>query len=204
MSGHSIYVMKFEAIAKGMMPDYVIDGSNVNEIDDIMRYFCFTPDGKLSVKKGLLLCGNVGTGKTTMFKIFSRVIADLKYSYEFRIYPSHIIVQDFMKNGYDGFDKYTKGKIMDTYYGDRMVNTVESVIDDLGMEQKVSYYGTSTDITGELLLRRYEMLISSRIRTHATTNLTTAELKDRYGARIYDRMKEMFNIIPLMGESRRY
>lgn len=37
--------------------------------------------------------------------------------------------------------------------------------------------------------------------THGTTNLKVEELEKKYGKRVYDRMKEMFNVILWEGES---
>lgn len=47
----------------------------------------------------------------------------------------------------------------------------------------------------EILLSRYDLFITRRIPTHATTNLNAKELEDLYGNRVRSRMRELFNLI---------
>jgi len=56
----------------------------------------------------------------------------------------------------------------------------------------------------EVILNRYDKHIEFFM-THMTSNLSPGEVKDRYGIRVFDRMREMFNIIdfPLDAKSRR-
>lgn len=56
---------------------------------------------------------------------------------------------------------------------------------------------------GEILLLRYAKCPGPY--THVTTNNTTDEFLDMYGVRVYDRMREMYNIVewPADAESRR-
>jgi DNA replication protein DnaC len=55
----------------------------------------------------------------------------------------------------------------------------------------------------EILTDRYDMFIRHKMKTHITTNLTFQQIKESYGGRFYDRMKEMFNVISLTGKSLR-
>ena len=44
---------------------------------------------------------------------------------------------------------------------------------------------------------------SNYLFTHFTTNLSPEMLKENYGERVVDRIKEMFNIVTFYGKSRR-
>lgn len=74
------------------------------------------------------------------------------------------------------------------------------MIDDLGTEAPDSvHFGCRRDAVAELLYSRYDR----KLITHFTTNLTAVELKDRYGERITDRLREMVAQMYLEGESKR-
>jgi len=55
----------------------------------------------------------------------------------------------------------------------------------------------------DLLLERYSVFTILGKITHITTNLAPNSLKERYGELIADRFREMFNVITLLGDSRR-
>jgi DNA replication protein DnaC len=67
--------------------------------------------------------------------------------------------------------------------------------DDLGVEPLGRHFGKDCNVMGEIILSRYELFLSSKIPTHATTNLNAEELEERYGKRVRSRMRQMFNLI---------
>ena len=67
--------------------------------------------------------------------------------------------------------------------------------DDLGVEPLGRHFGKDCNVMGEIILSRYELFLSSKITTHATTNLNAEELEERYGKRVRSRMRQMFNLI---------
>lgn len=190
----------YPMVAKKMVPDFVIDSDNSNQLEYVENYF----NGTINPKKGLLITGSVGTGKTTFFKIAKEYNRSRSYPYDLRICPSFDICKDFMKDGYDGYGKYVEFTISEIQRGIyNGAKEIELVIDDLGYDKPIQYFGNTVDITGELILRRYENFVRYGNRTHATSNLDVKDLKERYGIRVYDRMIEMFNIVVLTGGSRR-
>ena len=73
-------------------------------------------------------------------------------------------------------------------------------IDDLGTEcSKFMHFGENHMPVQELLGFRYEHQLTNII----TTNLTLAEIKERYGGRLRDRFDEMCSIIRFSGASYR-
>lgn len=77
-------------------------------------------------------------------------------------------------------------------------------INDIGLEtENQKSYGTSLDsVIDEFLYARYEIYQNQFKKYHITSNLSPEEFKERFGYRLVDRFKS-FNVIPLLGDSRR-
>lgn len=168
-------------------------------IRDVKLYFLEHPDFESaktvlntpSLKKGLLIYGKHGVGKSLLLNTIQKMG---HYMYSQRINPFLYFsvrtapwfieqYQEAAKQPGHTFklEEYTKGKLY---------------IDDLGMERPA--FG-SQDIIGDLLFDRHR----NQVKTYVTTNLTPSEIADRYGDRIGDRLPEMFNIIRWDGQSLR-
>lgn len=128
--------------------------------------------------KGLLLSGPVGCGKTSLMKLLRHLVPHQR-SYE--VIPSRNVVFAFNHLGYKTISQYGDHGFL--------------CFDDLGVEPSGRHYGTESNVMGEIILSRYELLLSHKIKTHITTNLNAQELEDRYGNRVRSRMREMFNLI---------
>ena len=85
-------------------------------------------------------------------------------------------------------------------------------IDDIGFSVDVKRYGNTVNIITEILMERYDLFVSTGIKTHLSSNIMTQitndiankpTLKLMYGARIIDRMKEMCEIVTFKGKSQR-
>lgn len=95
----------------------------------------------------------------------------------------------YAKDGFEGVEPY--------------IRLSRLVIDDLGTEPKVTgHYGTPSNVIGDLLIRRYNS--RENLQTHATTNLGIAQVRAIYDDRVYDRCREMFNFVELIGSSNRF
>lgn len=134
--------------------------------------------------KWVLLCGNMGTGKTMLLNGF-------KMAHEI-IYQERVI-----------FYSTAKFNIAYGAEGEQLILNNDKglmCLDDLGAETKTqTRFGTVIDPIATLLFLRYE----NKARTFCTTNLDTAKLKERYGARLSDRFREVFEVITFKGDSRR-
>jgi DNA replication protein DnaC len=85
-------------------------------------------------------------------------------------------------------------------YGRESKSTV--YFDDLGLEEvNVKMFGNSANVMSEILIDRYDSFKTKGVLTYASSNLTPSQFEDVYGARMRDRMKEMFNLITVKGES---
>jgi hypothetical protein len=146
----------------------------------------------LDLKKGLLLSGPIGCGKTTLMTLVACFFPPER---QYQVKSAREVSFEYEKEGYETIAKYSKinpGK----------PNTIIWCFDDLGIEQPQKYYGNECNVLAEILLSRYELFVSRGIPTHVTTNLSASELEDKYGNRIRSRMREMFNLVAFDKNSR--
>lgn len=183
----------FMIIAKGYCPNFTVKEEHTGALNEIFLW-CIDAQGRLDPNKGLWLWGENGTGKTTMLYIikeFCRQIGkkDPRGSrYGFRITNANAVSGAFNQFGYEGIDEY--------------ITTPRQAFDELGSEpQLTGHYGTPMNVMQYVLQRRYDTRFNDF--THVTTNLRIEEIADIYGARIYDRCKEMFNFVYLGGRTNR-
>ena len=138
----------------------------------------------IDLNKGILLSGPVGSGKTTLMNLMKTLTAT---EHKFYIKPCRDISFEFIQDGYEIIQKYSKGKL----YPDP--KTI--CFDDLGTEKNLKYYGNECNVMAELILSRYDLFISKKIYTHITTNLSASERETAYGNRVRSRLRSMVNLI---------
>jgi len=125
---------------------------------------------------GLFLMGNVGTGKTFFFK---------------KVNPTPITIFSLQDHALDSAEEI-KASVLG-------VQDREVVFDDIGTEPTLNRYGTRFEILPWIVEQRLEL----RCRTHFTTNIQGAQLRERYGDRTLDRIKSLCKAFPFTGESQR-
>lgn len=183
---------------------FVIDSNNEEIIKCLTLYFLNSPlceemtfNGKqISLQKNIMLIGPVGTGKSVLMKIFSYFTRNLSLPTKFTNVETSELLNHYKMHG--NINKYT-------YNTSNDYNSPESYcLNDIGLNiLNQKNYGTDINmIIDEWLFSRYELWLGNRHKYHVTTNQTFADLKNNYDYRIVDRFKS-FNIIPLVGESRR-
>ncbi len=143
-----------------------------------------------NVQKGIVLMGKPGVGKTTIAKkridrcnqaeLDARPQGSHETDYQYQLKISHLgrkelkstnsICSQFMLGGFE-----------------KVVNTSTFALDDLGTEIVPTHFGTSIDLVPHLLQLAYE---NNSPFGYYTTNLSYDELKERYGARVVDRLQE--------------
>jgi DNA replication protein DnaC len=138
----------------------------------------------INLDKGILLSGPVGCGKTTLMNLMKTLTAT---EHKFYIKPCRDISFEFIQDGYEIIQKYSKGKL----YPDP--KTI--CFDDLGIEKNLKYFGNECNVMGEILLSRYDLFTNKKIVTHITTNLSASEIEAAYGNRLRSRMRYMLNLI---------
>ncbi len=153
----------------------------------------------LSLKKGIALFGPIGTGKTTMMRMF-RTNQHASYS----VHSCRNVTELHKNYGAEEIGRFNHNwkPAANQEYGQHEAGFC---FDDLGTEEIPSvHYSDRRNVMAEAILNRYDRELDYRF-THITTNLTTDQIKDSYGDRCANRMKQMFNIItfPVTAKSRR-
>lgn len=161
-----------------------------------------------SLSKGLLIAGNFGTGKTWMMKLFAK---NARQTYWIR--SAKEIAQGYLNSGKKRSDGSFEDKKIPIEFIELFQNAVNDAavfyqplsglcIDDLGSESKKNNFGNIMNVVGDLIEERYYNK-NYGLFLHATTNLSSEELKEFYGERVTSRMREIFNFIELPGNDRR-
>lgn len=218
MGSRSVKLFGLEEVEGKMIPKFKIDKQNENLFDLLCYYFISDEENFIkkaesmrvanpSLKKGLLLPGKFGSGKTWLMKLFSR---NNKQSYE--IVRAKDISQEYL---------LSKEKQIPLYYLRLFRNNAEEntdfsfpndevfnqmvlgmCIDDLGSEDVKNNFGNIVNVIGDVIEHRYAAGFTGPF-LHGTTNLNADQLKEFYGGRVISRMREIFNFIELPGSDRR-
>lgn len=142
----------------------VFDSATNQALEKVAHWFCASP------KRGLLLLGTMGNGKTTML-------------WALRDYFGTKATRRNAQDIYDAF------RDTQNYF---CLNDPLLLIDDLGTEPlRCIVFGQEYQPLAQLLLHRYDRQLTTII----ATNLLPSALKERYGDRFYDRMMEMYEYL---------
>lgn len=174
---------------------FTIDSHNQAQVNLLCLYF--SGDSRLSGygfshEKGLLLMGGLGVGKTHLMSFFFQ---NQKASYVMK--PCREIENKWVNAGNDDKDwiEYYSGWVTPAVNSDPYAHErLGFCFDDLGTETVPSKrFGEEKNVMSEIILSRYEKQLHGL--THITTNLSGQQIKELYGDRIGDRLKEMCNVI---------
>jgi len=125
---------------------------------------------KASFNKGFAFIGMYGVGKTLLFEV-ARQIKNVRNPISPFMFSSHHLTESLRNTG----------KLLKSY------TKKPAIFDEFGEENKS--FGNL--LSGEVLeLRKF-----NNVKTHITTNLTKKEVEERYGVRVWERVKEMCNIV---------
>lgn len=169
--------------------NFRVDDTNRAILRELTLYFSNSPDCSYDLRKGIALIGDVGTGKTLLMLIF-QALAQCTQIKQFSFASTQQV-----------FDTVAFSQKQDTLEQFYMKHFC---FDDLGQEpSSLQLYANEVSIMEKVITERYNRFTKGYCLTHITTNLNTEELRERYGLRVYDRMKEMFNVISVTGRSKR-
>lgn len=145
-----------------------------------------------SKKFGLMFCGLCGNGKTTWAKALQLLISGLNLKnpinnlyYLFPLWNAKDLAMR-SKGNYNDWRNVMRYQLM--------------IVDDLGTEpREVMEFGNVYTPLIDLITTRYE----EQLYTIFTTNLTPAQLEEKYGKRTVDRLNEMVEKVVFENESYR-
>lgn len=191
---------KIIEVGVAIEPKFVLEENQKGYYSDLFKYFSETHE-TLDTKKGLLISGNMGTGKTLSMQIMQRLFG-------MKIVSCRHLVREFLQSkvhGMDVLDLYGRESFHKNGHGNKDIHKpIHICFDDLGLEEvNAQMYGNKQNILAEVLLDRYETFGRYGMKTYATTNLKAAALEELYGPRVRDRMREMMNYVQLEGDSKR-
>lgn len=139
----------------------------------------------INVNKGILLTGPIGCGKTSLMTLMKHLAP---IGNKFSVKPCRDISFEFIQDGYQIIHKYSIGKLYQS-------EPRTYCFDDLGTENNLKYFGNECNVMAEILLSRYDLFISKKLKTHITTNLSATEIEKHYGNRVRSRLRELCNLI---------
>lgn len=159
------------------------------QICDYLRKIAETMTQK-STKCGILLCGNCGNGKTTTMSAFVKVCK----------YLNGLNSQQIMKERGEmkswNIQCTSARRISQIAKDGALMNEAKTAtvlcIDDMGLEPtEVLDFGNAINPVIEIMEHRYRQ----QLFTFITTNLTPAQIREKYGDRIADRFNETMKCI---------
>lgn len=141
----------------------------------------------IDLKKGFLLIGNYGSGKTLIMESIS------EWS---RLLGKRAFNICYAKQECDRARNEKQTQVENLYYRGAWC------IDEMGHEKgDANVWGNSVNYIGDLIEHRYQ----KNLITHATTNIDMSpnaaiNLNQIYGGRVYSRLHEMYNVLYLNGK----
>ena len=141
-------------------------------------------------RPSLLLFGTPGTGKTTFMRAMFMTV---NFLYNEELSRNEIVSRYTKASELGALLKQDK----DEYK--KLKSATCLFIDDLGFNgesEMVNDYGVKAKPIEDIVEHRYDR----QLMTVCTTNLTSAEIRDKYGDRIYSRICETFSMLPVNGQ----
>jgi predicted ATPase len=187
----------FWKLFRKQAPGFRIKKENEKIIYSVFRYFLQNPDfnefgiikNKADLTKGLLIYGDYGVGKSTLFDAIHEVgKVIVTRTRNTQLWFPRISTINMLTRYYEAQKDPASNFKLESYYHGKLY------LDDLGKEDKAY---NREELIGKLLFERHRR----KLKTFVTTNEKPSAIAARYGNHIGDRLPEMFNIIKWEGES---
>jgi len=197
----ALMVRLFRIYAEQFDPGFAMDATNQKAVE----YLATIAAGKAQ-RRGLVLRGPVGTGKTLLILLWTKFRQDVlttkridktyqkEIAAKFYLYTSSELIKTFTEEGNSRFSflEYKHGDIL--------------ILDDIGVNTEGNYFGAKTNVLAEIIYNRYSQFKKDpEMEIYATTNLTSPQLTDIIGERSFSRLVEMaeWNAGSIAGSDRR-
>ena len=170
----------WEATGKLKLESFEMDNTSKAIID-----ICFNPKYE---SRGAIIMGNKGVGKTLNMDVFAAINTNMM-----RVNTECYEVGEIER----------QYKIKGALFLQHLEDLPCLVINDMGIEQDLNDFGTLRNVVADIMYLRYRKFQKYRLKTYCTTNLKWDKIQAKYGERLSDRFKEMFNRVEVLGESKR-
>lgn len=188
--------MDFQEDAIKALSFYFSNSEGFEKLDT--KLYNSNQDLPFNLNKGIWLWSNPGQGKTLMMQMFA---INKRQCYQVMQCPK--IVSGFVQFGEQHISGYSKEIIVTPQPANFYQGKQGICYNDLGTERtSASHYTNSINVMETIMLDSYEQRVPFSQR-HVTTNLTFDQVKEMYGVRVTDRIKQCFNIIEINGKSLR-
>jgi len=149
---------------------------------------------KDKTKKGLLVLGPVGVGKSTIMR---KHLGNGTNSYDIQNVTDPANYQLEIRSNLQSGVCETQVVVsnQESQYPRQDIYPIGVYIDDLGTDRSINRYGNIIDPIEFAIQHLY----NKEIRLWANTNLNLEELTNKYGPRIVSRLKEMCYVVVLEG-----
>lgn len=155
----------YGSVVKGRDIDFQMDDATIQKVEKVVKWMYE------SRKRGLLLCGTLGNGKTTMLRTIYKLFG----------------VRAMYMEAQAVYDFFRQNQCLPSIPSNNVL-----LIDDLGVEPPTyNDFGEIRYPLAELLMQRYK----NNSVTLIATNYTFEQLGETYGDRLQDRMREMYAMI---------
>lgn len=168
---------------------FVVDQWNENILKNLCCYFSNDKRFKGSLTKGILLVGPVGIGKTELMRYFCR-----NQQFPYRVISCREVARRFAEDGPDAFKLFKINHPLAVNEDPFCFKEIGFCFDDLGTEDNAKNFGSTVNMMSSVILDRYDANLPL-MSTHITTNLSAEDIRDIYGDRVVDRVRQMFNVI---------
>jgi hypothetical protein len=148
------------------------------------------------LEKGILLSGNVGTGKTDALKLLNQYLTYLNSRIRFQVAIVWRFAEVYKSDGFAAFNHLVTGNFL----MDELALTDEAT--GQLISENVNHFGSKIVVGERLIMRRYASF-GYGWHTHFTTNCQPKVLKELYGERAFSRLTQMCNFLSLTGPDRR-
>lgn len=202
----SEFINVIQNIGSRLRGHYSIDDWNRHIIDYIYDYLFYFPNEKeneVNFRKGLIINGDIGTGKSLLFRILSRFLRKQDSELWFNTVNCMEIENSYAKGDNILIEKYTRESFRISG-GGSIKGAKHYCFDDLGMDKGTTkYYGRSVNVMSDIIIGRYNFFHDGML-SHFTTNLSKEEIKQVYGQVAFSRLNEMCEFLTLKGPDRRF